>query len=285
MSDSGFLTVGDWRLEYTRHGPGPDAAPTLVMLHEGLGCLGLWRDLPAELARRTGLGVLAYSRAGYGASDARPLPWPGDFMDDEAARILPEVLRAAGIRRAILLGHSDGATIALLYAAAPPAGEADLLGLVLMSPHVLTESVTLSSIRKVMEIYETGRLRERLARYHGDNVDIAFHGWSGAWTSGAFDSWSIEERLDIAFHGWSGAWTSGAFDSWSIEERLATIAAPSLVIQGLDDEYGTLDQVERLAAASGGPVERLLLENCAHSPHVDQREAALTAIAGFARKL
>ena len=260
MSDSGFLTVGDWRLEYTRHGPGPDAAPTLVMLHEGLGCLGLWRDLPAELARRTGLGVLAYSRAGYGASDARPLPWPGDFMDDEAARILPEVLRAAGIRRAILLGHSDGATIALLYAAAPPAGGADLLGLVLMSPHVLTEPVTLSSIRKVMEIYETGRLRERLARYHGDNVDIAFHGWSGAWTSGAFDSWSIEERL-------------------------ATIAAPSLVIQGLDDEYGTLDQVERLAAASGGPVERLLLENCAHSPHVDQREAALTAIAGFARKL
>ncbi len=260
MATSGFLAAGGWRLEYAWHGPAPAETATLVLLHEGLGCLGLWRYVPAALSQLTGLGVLAYSRAGYGGSEPRPLPWPGDFMEDEAYRVLPDVLRAAGVERPILVGHSDGASIALLYAARPPEGSPAPLGLALMSPHVFTEPVTLASIRAVMRIYQTSGLRNRLARHHGGNVDIAFHGWSGAWTSGAFDSWSIEHRL-------------------------GGIAAPSLVIQGLDDEYGTLEQIERLTMASGGPVERLLLENCAHGPHVDRREATLAAIAGFARGL
>jgi pimeloyl-ACP methyl ester carboxylesterase len=227
-----------------------------VFLHEGLGCVGTWRDFPAEVARASGLGALVYSRWGYGGSDPVTPPRPLTYMHDEAHRSLPEVLAAAGVRDAILIGHSDGASIALIHAGS---GAADRVrALVLLAPHVFCEDVSVQSIALAAEAYRQGDLRERLERRHGANTEGAFWGWNRAW-------------LDPAFR------------AWNIEEFLPRVRVPVLVIQGLDDEYGTLHQVEAIEAQCGGPVERLLLPACGHAVHRDQPDAARDAIARFAR--
>jgi pimeloyl-ACP methyl ester carboxylesterase len=228
--------------------------PTLVFLHEGLGSAKQWRDFPQLVGEATKLSAIAYSRAGYAASDPVSLPRPLTYMQEEAKHALPELLDELGIASAILVGHSDGASIAIVHAAID-AG-ARIRGVVLEAPHVFVEDVSIASIKKAREAYETGDLRERLAKHHGANVDVAFRGWNDAW-------------LDPAFR------------AWNIEEYLPRIEVPVLVIQGEDDPYGTPAQVDAIVRQVRGPVETLMLAQCAHAPHRDQPEATLAAIVAF----
>ena len=233
---------------------GPEQGPTLVFLHEGLGSLGLWRDFPRRLCDATGLGAFVYSRAGYGQSDSAPLPWPVRYMHDEA-ELLPELLAEAGIGDPILVGHSDGASIAIIYAGSGSPARA----LILEAPHVFTEEGGLASIAKMRELYATTDLRRKLARWHRD--------------------------VDNAFNGWNGAWLNPEFRKWNLEEYLPRISQPILLVQGRDDEYGTEKQLDAIRAQVEGAVETVLLDQCGHSPHRDQPEAALSAMAGFIRRL
>ncbi len=250
---TGFLDLPGGRVEYADHGARHDDAPVLVLLHEGLGCVALWKDFPSVLAAATGCRVFAYSRLGYGASDPVPLPRPLTYMHDEGLHVLPAVLDAVGVGRCVLVGHSDGASIAIVHAGG--VSDARVRGLVLMAPHVFNETLSVSSIEKARDAYDRG-LREKLARYHGDNVDCAFRGWNDAWLDPGF--------LD-----------------WNIEEFLPGIDVQALVIQGRDDEYGTLAQVEAIEQQSGGKVATCLLDHCGHSPHRDQLNATRDAIAAF----
>jgi pimeloyl-ACP methyl ester carboxylesterase len=234
-----------------------DQAPTIVLLHEGLGCIALWRDFPAKLAATTGLRVFAYSRAGYGGSDPVDLPRPLDYMSREARFSLPAVIEAIGLKRCILLGHSDGASIAAILAGEH--ADERIRGLVLMAPHLFTEKMGLASIAEARRAYETGDLRAKLAKYHA-HVDCAFQGWNGAWLDPGFEAWNIEDSV--------GRWR-----------------VPALVIQGADDQYGTLAQVRSIEARSPAPVQSLILKACRHSPQFDQPEATLEAIAQFCAKL
>ena len=230
--------------------------PTLVYLHEGLGSVAQWRDLPDRVANALGFPALVYSRAGYGGSDPVALPRPVRFMHDEAEGALPDVLRAAGIGDFILVGHSDGASIALLYAGrfASPR----LRGVVAIAPHVFVEERSVRAIAAARVAYEQGDLRVRLAKYHGENVDCAFRGWNDVWLSPEFRAWNIERECE-------------------------GITCPVLVLQGLADEYGTTGQVERLAARCSGRVEARIWESCGHSPQRDRTEETIAAIVAFAR--
>lgn len=256
-SETGYLTVDGVRLE-TRKIAGDPAKPTLVFLHEGLGCIGMWRDFPERVAERTGLPVLAYSRQGYGASDSCDVPRPLTYMHIEGQQVLPALLRAAGIDQHILLGHSDGGSISLINAGS--AAAPGLKAVITMAAHVFCEQLTVDSIADAKIAYEQTNLREKLARYHGDNVNCAF--W-----------------------GWNRAWLDPDFIHWNIEEFLPAVTVPQLVIQGCDDQYGTEAQVKAIARQSGGPVAVRMLENCGHSPYKEQTEASLDAIAWFVATL
>src|SRR6185312_788823 len=192
LDDSGFLDIGSQRLEYRMIGRRPDAAPTLVLLHEGLGCVGLWGDFPDRLSAATSCGVFVYSRAGYGQSSPVALPRPLSYMHDEARPTLPKLLEAIGFRRGLLIGHSDGASIATIYAG----GVQDhrIRGLCLMAPHFIVEDISVESIARIKADYEQTDLRAKLARWHS-NVDNAFYGWNGAWLDPAFRDWDISEHL------------------------------------------------------------------------------------------
>ena len=192
MSNVRFLQAGRHRLEYAWWGPSASARPALVFLHEGLGSARHWRDFPRQLSEATGLGAFVYSRLGYGRSDPVQLPRPLSYMHDEA-KLLPQVLGAARIERAILVGHSDGASIAIIYAGSEPGP--GLLALILEAPHVFTEEVGLRSIEKAREAFLTTDLRQKLAKYHGHNVDCAFWGWNRAWLDPGFRSWNLERYL------------------------------------------------------------------------------------------
>jgi pimeloyl-ACP methyl ester carboxylesterase len=246
------ISVNGVRLEYRRVAGDPGRA-TMVLLHEGLGCVALWRDFPERLAAATGNPVFAYSRAGYGGSAPISLPRPLDYMSREATDMLPDVIRAAGITRYILLGHSDGASIALVHAGnAPRALEA----IIVMAPHVFTEACSVASIRTVDEAFRHDDLRRRLAKYHGTNVDNAFRGWC--------DSWLAPDFL-----------------AWSIEASLAGITVPLLQIQGRDDEYGTIEQLRAIERGAAGPVKTLMLDACGHAPQFDRAPETLAAVADF----
>ena len=252
-----FLEVGDARLECRAWGPAPAEAPTIVLLHEGLGCVELWRQFPAEVARRTGYGVFAYSRAGYGKSSTGPLPRPLDYMTREAVDVLPKVLDGIGFERGILLGHSDGASISAIYAGTIP--DHRVRGLCLIAPHFFAEEPGLKAIADAKTAYEVGDLRARLAKYHADP--------------------------DNAFRGWNGAWLDPEFKNWNIEEVLAYIRVPTLAIQGRDDQYGTVAQLESLQDLTYSPVDIELLDDCGHAPQIEQPEKTLGAIAKFVRRL
>jgi pimeloyl-ACP methyl ester carboxylesterase len=254
-----MLEVGGRRLEVAWHGPGPAETPTLVFLHEGLGCVTAWRDFPARLAQETGCGAFVFSRLGYGRSDPVPLPRPLTYMHEEGLVTLPQVLDAAGIREAFLVGHSDGGSIALLHASAPQAVPR-VRGLLLEAPHVFCEEISVRSIEEAREDFLHGDLRARLERHHAANVDGAFWGWNRAW-------------LDPGFR------------AWNIEAVLPEVRVPILVIQGVDDPYGTLRQVEAIERECSGPVRRCILDGCGHSPHRDRPEATLAAMASFVRAL
>ena len=222
-----------------------------MLLHEGLGSVAMWRDVPGAIAARTGRRVFAYSRFGHGESDPPATPHTVRFMHEEA-RLVPDVLDAAGVTNAFLLGHSDGASIALVCAAEYPSR---VQGLVLEAPHVFVEDVSLVSIARMKRHWADTNLRDRLKRYHHD--------------------------VDIAFHGWNDVWLDPAFRAWNIEPGLPRVSCPVLLIQGDLDEYGTLAQIDAIERQVAGPVKRLILENCGHSPHRDQRAAVLDAVADF----
>jgi pimeloyl-ACP methyl ester carboxylesterase len=252
------INIGGRSIEAAWHGPAPEQAPTLVLLHEGLGCVGMWRDFPAALSARTKYGVLVYSRFGYGKSAPAPLPRPLSYMHDEALNVLPAVLDQAGVRKTILVGHSDGASIATIYAGSRQ--DFRVRGLVLLAPHFFVEDISVRSIAEAKAAYERGDLRARLARFHGDNVDNAFWGWNRAW-------------LDPAFR------------AWRIDDAVAHVRVPMLVIQGRDDQYGTAAQLELAEADAYCPVETMLLDGCRHAPYIDQPALTLAAISDFCERL
>jgi pimeloyl-ACP methyl ester carboxylesterase len=245
------------RLETARWGPDPSQAPTLVLLHEGLGCTALWRDVPERLAAATGLGVFAWSRFGYGQSDPVKLPRPMTYMHDEALMVLPRVLDAAGISRAVLIGHSDGGSIAAIHAGA--SRDPRIAGLVLIAAHFFVEDLNIESIGRIRTEYETTDLRSRLARYHA-NVDIAFRGWNDAW-------------LDPRFR------------DFDITAYLTNISVPVLALQGDDDPYGTEAQLEVLRRHVTSPLETKLIPNARHAPHLEAKEATIPVIARFVRQV
>lgn len=251
------LVVNGVTLEYTCFGPSPDKAPTIVMLHEGLGCAALWRDFPAKVAARTGMGVLVYSRQGYGQSDPADLPRPLDFMTREAVEVLPHVLDQAGIERCILFGHSDGATIAAIHAGSIE--DFRVRGLILMAPHFFTEEMGLAEIAKAREAFETTDLKDRMARYHKD-PENAFRGWNDTWLDPAFKAWNVGEVIDY-------------------------FRIPVLAIQGREDQYGTLAQIEEIETRSYAPVDTVILDDCKHAPHLEQPEKTLDAVAEFTARL
>jgi len=250
------IIVAGKQIEMVWHGPSPDKAPTLIFLHEGLGCAAMWRDFPARLAQATGCGALVYSRWGYGGSDPCALPRPIHFMHDEALKTLPQLIAATGIRKCILIGHSDGGSIAIIYAGGAGAAAAPLLGVITEAAHLFCEEKTVRSIEKTSGMFRQGDFRRKLAAYHGDNVDVAF--W-----------------------GWNRVWLHPDFMTWNIEEYLPGIRVPMLAIQGVSDEYGSLAQVEAMVNGSGGDVETALLEDCGHNPHRDQLELSLRAMTDF----
>ena len=259
LAAQGHLDVEGARLEYRFVPPEGPSRQTLVFLHEGLGSVSLWRDFPDAVAAATGRGALVYSRAGYGRSSPVPVPRPLSYMHDEGLRVLPPLLDAAGLEDVVLVGHSDGASIAIVHAGgADPGGR--VRALVLEAPHVFCEDLSVESIARAREAYEKGDLRARLARHHGENVDVAFWGWNRAW-------------LDPGFR------------RWNIEEYLPRIRVPVLIVQGRDDEYGTAAQYRSIEARCGGPTRTVVLDACGHSPHRDQREAAIAAIALFVKEL
>jgi pimeloyl-ACP methyl ester carboxylesterase len=244
------------RLEYRWIGPRSADAPTIVLLHEGLGCLGMWRDFPDRLASATGCGALVYSRMGYGASDPVRGMRPIRFMHDEALDVLPAVIERFKLEEVILFGHSDGASIAVVYAGAR---RGPVRALVLEAPHVFVEPVCIEGITRIAADYETTRLRERLARHHGLNTDSMFRAWTDVWLRPEFREWNIEEYLPA-------------------------IECPVLVVQGEDDRYGTLRQVDAVVTRVKGPAESLLLQHCGHSPHSERPEEVLEATARFVRE-
>src|SRR5271156_6091790 len=192
LSDEGFLDVAPLRLEYRMIGPRPDAAPTIVMLHEGLGSVGLWNSFPDAIAKATGAGVFVYSRAGYGKSPAGKLPRTTSFLNEEACEVLPRVLDAIGFQRGLLLGHSDGASIAAIYGGSVQ--DHRVRGLVLIAPHFFAEEMGLTEIARAGKSFETGGLRERLQRWHAD-VDAAFYSWNTPWLDPSFRTWDITDAL------------------------------------------------------------------------------------------
>jgi pimeloyl-ACP methyl ester carboxylesterase len=257
LSPTGFLRIGESDLEYRMLGPAPQDAPTIVMLHEGLGSAAQWGDFPQALQAATGAGVFVYSRAGYGASSPAKLPRPLDYMHREALDVLPKLLDQIGFRRGLLLGHSDGASIAAIYAG----GVADrrLNGIALIAPHFVVEDVSVASIAEIKKTYENTGLRERLARWHTD--------------------------VDNAFYGWNGAWLDPKFRSWDISDHLAYIRVPIALIQGEADQYGTIRQVAIAQEECYCPVEVTLIKGAGHSPHREAPGQTLHAISEFSTAL
>lgn len=257
LADQGMLDVGSMRLEYRMIGPRPDAAPTIVMLHEGLGCVGLWSDFPDKLQAATGAGVFVYSRAGYGRSSPVALPRPLTFMHEESREVLPKVLDAIGFRRGLLLGHSDGASIAAIYAGSVE--DHRVRGLVLIAPHFFTEDMGIAEIARAKDAYATTDLRQKLARWHAD--------------------------VDNAFRGWNDAWLDPDFRKWDITEPLAYIRVPILIVQGEDDQYGTQRQIEVAQQECYCPVDVALLPGVRHSPHREAPALLLENVSEFANRL
>jgi pimeloyl-ACP methyl ester carboxylesterase len=250
-----FLNLGDRRIEYRFAMTASRRAIDIVMLHEGLGSVSMWKDFPERLADATGCRTLVFSRYGYGRSSPLVSPRNVDFMHEEARVWLPALLDAFGIRRPVLFGHSDGASIALIHAAA---SKSDLAGIVALAPHVKVEELTIESIERAKAAYETTDLRTRLTRHHAD--------------------------ADLAFRGWNQVWLNPAFRDWNIEALLSSITCPVLAVQGHDDDYGTLEQVESIRRALPH-TEVLALPECGHSPHRDQPAAVLEAVRRFVDRI
>jgi pimeloyl-ACP methyl ester carboxylesterase len=239
------LTVAGRRLEAVEL-PGDPSRSALVLLHEGLGSVGLWRDFPQALRAASGRRVIAFSRFGHGRSEPPPLPRTPAFFHEEALEVLPEVLAQLEAPEPVLVGHSDGASIALIHAGRHP-----VAGIALLAPHVIVEDITLAAIREAREAFDDGGLRERMAPHHDDPA--------------------------AAFNGWCDVWLDPAFGAWSLEPDAERVTCPVLLIQGADDPYGTLDQLDRIEARVHGSVERLVVPG-GHSPHLEAAGEVLAAL-------
>jgi pimeloyl-ACP methyl ester carboxylesterase len=248
-AERGHLELDGRRLEYSWFGDAGAQARTIVLLHEGLGSVAMWKDFPHLLAQQTGARVLAYSRTGYGTSSGLTGRREPDYMHIEGEVVLPALLEALDIRRPILFGHSDGGSIALIYAGKHP-GRAR--SLILEAPHVFVEPVTVSSIAAAKTTYETTDLARKLGRYHWD--------------------------ADAAFWGWNDIWLDSRFLAWNIESYLPAVDCPILMIQGRQDEYGTVAQLEAISRQAAGETAIVMLDNCGHSPHRDQTELTIAAV-------
>ncbi|MDJ0771064.1 MAG: alpha/beta hydrolase [Ilumatobacter sp.] len=250
-----FVEIGRGPIEYELV-RGDHDRPPLVFLHEGLGSIDLWRGLPAEIAERCGgATTLVYARHGYGQSAPSEMPRPVTYMHHEADVVLPALLAELHVERPVLVGHSDGASIALLFAGAG----GDVAGLVCLAPHVFVEPESVAGIEAAREAWETTDLPARLGRYHADPT--------------------------AAFRGWNDVWLSAEFRDWSIQDRLTGIEVPVFLVQGADDQYGTVAQLETIEADCAGTVERLLIEGAGHSPHLTAREWVVAAVADFIGRL
>lgn len=252
-----FIEVGGHRIEYVRLASAhPRAgAPAIVFLHEGLGSLSMWRDFPQRVADATGCEAIVHSRVGYGRSDPITAKRGVRYMHDEALQRLPALLDALDVHAPILLGHSDGGSIALIHAGGT---RRDVTALILMAPHVMVEDISVASIAQAKVAYETTNLREKLGKHHAD--------------------------VDAAFRGWNDIWLDPAFRAWNIGEYLPGIRCPILAIQGEDDEYGTMEQIERIARQARD-VDLVKLADCRHSPHKDQPDAVLAAVGAFVARV
>ena len=249
------VTVDGRRLETLWLAPRHDMAQTIVMLHEGLGSVALWRDFPHALAERTGCGVLVYSRYGHGESEKQAEKRSVGFMHHEGEVVLPELIDKVGIPKPILLGHSDGGSIALIFAGKYPQRPR---GIILEAPHVFVEDVSIASIAAAKVNYETSNLSARLGCYHA--------------------------HVDATFWAWNDIWLNPHFRAWNIESYLGSIRCPVLCIQGEEDEYGTRAQVDTIVAKIPG-TELMMLPNCGHSPHRDQRDVTLARMAEFVERI
>lgn len=249
------VIVDGKRLETLWLGSRRSDQPVLVMLHEGLGSIALWKDFPQQIAERTGCAVLVYSRYGHGNSDQLMEKRPVNFMHREGEVVLPELLDKLSIERPILLGHSDGGSISIIFAGKYPERPC---ALILEAPHVFVEDLSVASITQAKVNYETTELRQKLSRYHA--------------------------HVDATFRGWNDIWLDPNFRDWNIEEYLAAIRCPVLCIQGEDDEYGTRAQVEAIAAQAP-QTEIMMLPDCQHSPHRNQPEKTLDRIVGFVSRV
>jgi pimeloyl-ACP methyl ester carboxylesterase len=252
-----FVSAGGYRLHLYQIGGERPAAPFLVFLHEGLGTIAAWGEVPDALCRATGCRGVIYERPGYGASDPRPLPWPRDVFEEEAEIVLPALLRALRIDRPVLIGHSDGGTIALLHAAAFPER---VCAVITLAAHVVRDELTVAGVSALARGWQEGDLRAELERLHGPSAEILFRGWSGLWLAPAMRAWSIVDHLP-------------------------RITCPTLAIQGADDEYGLPAQLDAIVDGVGGPVERALVPNCAHDPHHQARAVVLERMARFVHSL
>lgn len=249
------ITVQGLRLEYRDYPAQRENLPTLLFLHEGLGCVGMWRHFPEKLAAATGCRLIVWSRAGYGGSQAYPEARTARYMHREAEEALPALLAELHIEHPVLVGHSDGGSIALLFAAAFPEVP---LGIAVMAPHEFVEAETLAGILAAKTAWTASDWPQKLARYHADAPRV--------------------------FSDWNATWLSAEFRDWNIESCLPRIRCPVLAIQGEDDEYATMRQIDTIAAAVPG-TRLLKLPNCGHSPQRDQESAVLAALSEFVKRL
>jgi pimeloyl-ACP methyl ester carboxylesterase len=247
------INIGDISLDGAWYGPKPPDSPTIVMMHEGLGSVSTWRNFLERVAEATKAGVFAFSRAGYGRSSPASLPRPIDYLQREAVDVLPKVLDAIGFQRGILLGHSDGGSIAAIYAGSIQ--DHRVRGLVLIEPHFFVEEMNIDAIRKTARDYETTDFRTRLARHHA-NADDTFRGWRDLWLDPRFKSFDIREELNY-------------------------IRVPVLIVKGADDPYSTVAQIRVAENECYCPVESVVIPNARHAPHHDQPELTLEAISSF----
>ena len=249
-----YVEARGHRLEYVDLAAGRAHRPALIFLHEGLGSVALWRDFPAKVANATGCRTVVYSRYGFGRSSPRFRPYTPDFMHDEAVNILPEIRTRLAIERPVLIGHSTGASMALIHAGQEGS---DVAGLVAMAPLTFVEEFNLDSIRRARDVYRSTDMRQRLAQYHDD--------------------------VDGVFWGWNDIWLNPDFKSWGIADQLACIRCPILAVLGDDDEYCTPAQIEeiRRKAVKAARIDVLRLAHCGHSPHRDQTKIVIEAIARF----
>ncbi len=248
------VRVGDHLVRCVSYGKGPRFGPSIVFLHEGLGSIAQWKHFPDTLARAAGCNALVYERRGHGDSDPLRGRRQADFMEREAADVLPLVLDSFGIEKAILFGHSDGGSIALLFAARYPERT---LGVITEAAHVFVEEVSLAGVRAAVARFASSDMEKRLRLYHGDNAESMFHGWADIWLSPQLRYWTIPG------------------------ETLGAIEAPVLAMQGADDEYGSAEQLLRIEAGVGAAARTILIPDCAHEPHVQARETVMDEAINF----